>query len=83
MGKKKTKQKAAVTAERSKIIAQCVIYVRQLAAWDAGFKVDHTGNCDHASKGGHIKKARRAMLKLIGLIPTASRIDRRPSSGCD
>ena len=69
MGKKKAKQKHAPTAERSKIIEQCVIYVQQLAAYDAGFKVDHTGESDFASKGGQIRKARRAMLKLIGLSP--------------
>lgn len=67
MGKKKEKQKPAVTPERSKIIEQCVICVQQLAAYDAGFKVDHTEDSDIAGKGGQIKKARRAMLKLIGL----------------
>ena len=70
MAKKKGKQHAAAVAPGlSKIIEQCVIYVQQLAAYDAGFKVDHTGDCDHASKGRQIKKARRALFKLICLSP--------------
>jgi hypothetical protein len=69
MGKKKAKQKPVDTAKRSEIIQQCVIYVQQLAAYDAGFDVDRTGDSDFASKGGQIKKARRAMCKLIGLSP--------------
>jgi hypothetical protein len=69
MGKKKAKQKAVDTAKRSKIIEQCVIYVQQLAAYDAGFAVDHTGDYDHAGKGADIKKALRALHKLICLSP--------------
>jgi hypothetical protein len=69
MGKKK--QKAAVKAQ-SKIIEQCVIYVQQLAAFNAGFSVDHTGDCDFASKGGRLKKASRAMCTLISLSPHTS-----------
>jgi hypothetical protein len=65
----KIKPKPKNTAERSEIIEQCVIYVQQLAAYDAGFDVDHTGDSDYAGKGGQIKKARRAMCKLIGLSP--------------
>jgi hypothetical protein len=52
MGKKKAKQKPVDTAKRSEIIQQCVIYVQQLAAYDAGFDVDRTGDSDFASKGG-------------------------------
>jgi hypothetical protein len=66
--KKKAKQKHAAP-DRSKIIEQCVIYVQALAAYDAGFSVDHTGDSHYAGKGREIKKASRAMLKLIGLSP--------------
>ena len=66
---KKKKAKPIAAPERSKIIEQCVIYVQCLAAYDAGFSVDHTGNSDYAGKGRQISKARRAMAKLIGLSP--------------
>ena len=66
---KKKKAKPIAASERSKIIEQCVIYVQCLAAYDAGFSVDHTGNSDYAGKGRQISKARRAMSKLIGLSP--------------
>ena len=52
----------------SKIIEQCVIYVQQLAAYDAGFSVDRTDNSEHCT-GRQIKKARGAMHKLICLSP--------------
>ena len=71
--KSKKKPKAKTTAPpdtgRSKIIEQCVIYVQCLAAYDAGFRVDHTGDADYAGKGRQISKARRAMAKLVGLSP--------------
>lgn len=65
--KKKAKSRAAPT--RSKIIEQCVIYVQALAAYDAGSSVDRTGNSDYADAGSHIRKARGAMIKLIGCSP--------------
>jgi hypothetical protein len=66
----KTKSKAKPSQpDCSEIIEQCVIYVQHLAAYDAGFRVDRTGDADYCGKGGHIKKARRAMCKLIGLSP--------------
>jgi len=68
MAKKKSKRAAGDTG-RSKIIEQCVIYVQCLAAYDAGFSVDPTGDADYAGKGRQISKARRAMAKLIGLSP--------------
>jgi hypothetical protein len=75
MRKNKSKAKDKVSApERSKIIEQCVIYVQQLAAYDVGFGVDRTSEAEHCGKGGQIKKARRAMSRLIDLggIPGAS-----------
>jgi hypothetical protein len=68
--KREQKPAAAETpTERSKIIEQCVTYVQSLAAYDAGFNVDCTGNSEYCGKGSQIKKARRAMCKLIGLSP--------------
>jgi hypothetical protein len=71
MGKKKGKQKPDAP-DHSKIIEQCVIYVQALAAYDAGFSVDRTGNSRYAGKGRQIKNASRAISKLIGL--TAGRV---------
>jgi hypothetical protein len=68
VGKKQSKTKTA-EPRRSEIIEQCVIYVQQLAAYDAGFSVDRTGDADHCGKGGQIKQAQRAMCKLVGLSP--------------
>jgi hypothetical protein len=71
MSKKKSKAKAKeAKPEGSKIIEQAVVYVQQLAAYDAGFMVDRTGDADFCGTGDHIGKARRAMIKLIGLSPT-------------
>jgi hypothetical protein len=73
MSKKKSKAKAKAKEakpEGSKIIEQAVVYVQQLAAYDAGFMVDRTGEADFCGTGDHIGKARRAMIKLIGLSPT-------------
>jgi len=68
--REKSKAKAKPSQpDGSKIIEQCVIYVQQLAAYDAGFGVDRTGDADHCGKGGHIRNAQRAMCKLIGLSP--------------
>jgi hypothetical protein len=45
MSKKKSKAKAKeAKLERSKIIEQAVMYVQQIAAYDAGFKADSTGD---------------------------------------
>jgi hypothetical protein len=67
--KKKAKTAAVEISERSEIIEQCVIYVQHLAAYDAGFSIDCTGEAEYCGKGGQIRKARRAMCKLIGLSP--------------
>jgi hypothetical protein len=69
MAKKKKAKPIASAPEGSEIIAQCVIYVQYLAAYDAGFSVDRSGDADYAGNGRHISKARRAMSKLIGLSP--------------
>lgn len=42
-------------------------YVQNLAAHEAGFRVDVTGNSEYAGSGRRIKNANRAMLKLIAL----------------
>jgi hypothetical protein len=54
MGKKKTKQQpeAAVPAKRSEIIQQSMIYVQCLAAQNAAFTVDGTGDCEYAGRVG-------------------------------
>jgi hypothetical protein len=68
--KNKSKAKAKeVKPEGSKIIEQAVIYVQQMAAYDAGFSADRTGDAEYAGKCGEIKKANRAICKLIGLSP--------------
>jgi hypothetical protein len=51
MAKKKTKPKAHTAAKHSEIIEQCVIYAQSVAAYEAGFKVDSTGDFDYAGSG--------------------------------
>jgi hypothetical protein len=59
--------------ERSEIIEQCVVYAQSIAAYNAGFKVDHTGDMDNAGAqalgGPQLRKARRALHKLVALSP--------------
>ena len=71
MAKTKSKANASAPADtkHSEIIKQCVIYVQLLAAYDAGFDVDHTGDSEYAGKGRQLGKARRVLSKLIGLSP--------------
>ncbi len=72
MSKKRVKRKAganAKAAEGSKIIELSVAYVQHLAAYEAGFKVDHTGDSQYASKGRQISKARCVLTKLMGRSP--------------
>jgi hypothetical protein len=58
--REKSKAKANPSPpDGSKIIG--VIYVQQLAAYDAGFGVDRTGDADHCGKGDHIRNAQRAI----------------------
>jgi hypothetical protein len=67
MSKKKTKTEPA--AKRSEIIEQCVVYAQSIAAHAAGFEADHTCNCDYAGANRLLKKAKRAMIRLIALSP--------------
>jgi hypothetical protein len=70
MSRKKSNAKAKeAKPEGSEIIKQAVIYVQQMSAYDAGFSVDLTGDSEYAGKSDEIKKAHRAMCKLIGLSP--------------
>jgi hypothetical protein len=74
---KKKKEKPAVekTTPRSEIIEQCVIYAQSIAAYQAGFKVDSSGEFDYAGsdKGQHgrrhCRQAERALLRLVELCP--------------
>ena len=50
-------------------IEQCIIYVQQLASYQAGFKADGTGDFQYAAAGREIAKARRAMIRLIAISP--------------
>jgi hypothetical protein len=70
MGKKKTKQQpeAAVPAKRSEIIEQSMVYVQCLAAREAAFTVDGTGDSEYAGRVG-LKKSHRAMVRLVALSP--------------
>jgi hypothetical protein len=67
--RKKTAPRKASSPQRSKIIEQCVIYVQSVAAYDAGFSIDVSGDSDYAGKGDHLESAKRAMVKLLGLSP--------------
>jgi hypothetical protein len=81
--KKKAKTAAVEISERSEIIEQCVVYAQSIAAYNAGFKVDHTGDSNNAGSqalgGPYLRKARRALIKLIALSP-ACRSERPPLS---
>ena len=66
---KKKKAKPIATPERSEVIAQCVIYLQQLASYDAGFNADATGDSEYAGRGNQIGKAKRALIRLVGLSP--------------
>src|SRR5947209_3248049 len=71
--RKNTAESAKTADERSEIIEQCVVYVQSRAAYEAGFKADHTGEGDYAGAGAklgkrHLRKAQRALLRLITLI---------------
>jgi len=48
---KQKKAKPVAAPERSEVIAQCVIYLQQLASYDAGFKADATGEFEYAGRG--------------------------------
>jgi hypothetical protein len=80
--KKKAKPAVEKTSERSEIIEQCLIYAQSIAAYNAGFYVDPTGDFDYAGCGSnqlgrqHFRNAKRALIKLVALgggVPTLSR----------
>jgi hypothetical protein len=56
---------------KSGIIEQCVIYAQSIAAFHAGFTVDHTDDNDFAGEfgGEFLDKARIALNRLCGLSP--------------
>jgi hypothetical protein len=67
---------------RSEIIEQCLIYAQSIAAYNAGFYVDPTGDFDYAGCGDsqlgrhHFRNAKRALIKLVALgedVPAPSR----------
>jgi hypothetical protein len=66
---KAEKPAAPADVPRSEIIEQCVIYQQQLASYDAGFKADATGDSEYAGRGNQIGKAKRALIRLVGLSP--------------
>jgi hypothetical protein len=79
---KKAKPAVEKKTERSEIIEQCVIYAQSIAAYNAGFNVDRTGDFDYAGCGSnqlgqhHFRNAKRALIKLVVLgrdLPTLSR----------
>ncbi|MDA9396400.1 hypothetical protein WN73_38475 [Bradyrhizobium sp. CCBAU 45394] len=75
MGKKQRKADEALACERpdreAQIIRLSVKYLQLLAANEAGFKADPTGDSVFASVGNHIGKAKRSLIKLVGLSPHA------------
>jgi hypothetical protein len=79
---KKAKTAVEKTTGRSEIIEQCVIYAQSIAAYNAGFNVDRTGDFDYAGCGSnqlgrhHFRNAKRALIKLVTLggdVPALSR----------
>lgn len=67
MGKKKNAVRAPAPS-RSEIIEQSMIYVQCLAAHDAAFTVDGSGDSEYAGRVD-LKKSHRAMVRLIALSP--------------
>jgi hypothetical protein len=74
MSKKGKKHKRNQKPASSEIIRQCVIYVQSMAAYQAGFKVDLTGNFDHAGSGkgqpgrDHLRTADHALARLVARL---------------
>jgi hypothetical protein len=70
--KRKTPTKKS-SPKKSEIIKHCVIYAQSIAAYNAGFKVDHTGDSDHAGCDGlgkeYLDKAAHALRRLLALSP--------------
>lgn len=59
---------AGLTPNRSEIIEKSMIYVQCLAAHDAAFTVDGTGDSEYAGTVD-LKKSNRAMVRLVALSP--------------
>ena len=75
MSKKGKKHKRDQQPSGSEIIRQCVIYAQSIAAYQAGFEMDLTGNFDHAGSGkgqlgrDHLRTADHALARLVALSP--------------
>jgi hypothetical protein len=71
--KRKTPAKKAAP-KKSAIITQCVVYAQSMAAYHAGFKVDHTGDSQHAGCQAlgkeYMHNADRAVVRLLALSPS-------------
>jgi hypothetical protein len=71
----KQKPKTAKGPLLSETIRFATIYVQAMAAYDAGFNADATGNFAHAGGandqlgGKQLQKAQKALLKLIAISP--------------
>lgn len=65
----KREPKSLTTDRQSKIISLCVQYCQLLAAMDAGFEVDPTGDRRFAAAGNHVRKAAGLLPKLVALSP--------------
>src|SRR5258705_11311392 len=70
--KQKTTAKK-LAPKKSAIITQCVVYAQSMAAYHAGFRVDHTDDADHAGCQAlgkeYMGNADRAVARLIALSP--------------
>jgi hypothetical protein len=69
MRKKSKKAEKVASDRRSKIIALSVRYLQLVAAFEAGFQADPTGNAEFATKGRLTARAGRILLKLAGSAP--------------
>jgi hypothetical protein len=73
--KKTASKKTAPKPAGSETIRQCVIYVQAMAAYEAGFTADITGDWDHCGSGseqlggGHLREAGHALRRLIAISP--------------
>lgn len=61
--------KSKATDRRSKIIRLCVQYCQLIAANDAGFAADPSGDAGFATAGNHLRRAARLLPKIVALSP--------------